>query len=44
MSGSEIVSLSSEFDLFAPKPIKMSVMGKLDVVYKPIAPVGQNNL
>jgi len=44
MSTAEIVSISSEFDIFAHKPIQTSVLGTIETAYKPIAPVDQNDL
>ena len=38
------VSLSSEFDLFAPRPIQTSVVETTEVTYKPIASVEQSDL
>ena len=38
------VSLSSEFDLFAPRPIQKSVVETTEVTYKPIASVEQSNI
>ena len=36
--------VSSEFDIFASKPIQESILVTLDVVYKPIASVDQSDL
>jgi len=44
MSGAEIASGSSEFDIFAHRPIQMSLLGTLESLYKPIAPVDQNDM
>ena len=44
MCGAEIVSFSSEFNIFAPRPIQTSVIRTVETVYKPIAPVDQNDL
>ena len=44
MSGAEIASFSSEFDISAHRPIQKSVLGTVETVYKPIAPVDQNDL
>jgi len=44
MSDAEIASVSSEFDIFAHSPIQTSVLGTVETVYKPIAPVDQNDL
>ena len=38
------VSLSSEFALFAPRPIQTSVVETTEVTYKPIASVEQSEL
>jgi len=38
------VSLSSEFDIFAPKPVQASVVETTEVSYKPIASVDQSDL
>jgi len=43
MSGSEIASVSSEFDIFVHRPIQTYVLGEVEAVYKPIAPVDQND-
>jgi len=37
------VSVSSEVDNVAPRPIETSVLGTVETVYKPIAPVNQND-
>jgi len=36
--------VSSEFDIFARKPVQESIIETLDVVYKPIASVDQSHL
>jgi hypothetical protein len=41
---SEIASVSSEFDIFAHRPIQSSVLGTIETAYKPIAPADQNDL
>jgi hypothetical protein len=38
------VSISSEFDVFARKPIQTAVVETIETVYKPIAPVEQSDL
>jgi len=38
------VSLRSEFDLFAPRPIQTFVVETTEVTYKPIASVEQSDL
>ena len=38
------MSISSEFDVFARKPIQTSVVETIETVYKPIAPVEQSDL
>jgi len=43
MSG-EVEFVSSEFDIFAHKPIQSAILGTDVIHYKPIATVGQNNL
>jgi len=43
-AASEIASVSSEFDIFAHRPIQTSVLGTIETAYKPIAPVDQNDL
>ena len=35
---------SSEFDIFARKPVQESILETLDVVYKPIASIDQSDL
>jgi len=40
MSAVEIASICNEFDIFALKPIQMSVLGTIETAYKPIAPDG----
>ena len=37
MFTAEIASISSEFDIFAHKPIQTSVLGTIETAYKPIA-------
>ena len=44
MSGAVMSSVSSEFYIFAPKPNQRSVLGTVEIVYKHIAPVDQNDL
>ena len=43
MSG-EVEFVSSEFDIFAPKPVQSAILGTDVVHIKPIATVDQNNL
>jgi len=43
-AAAEIASVSSEFDIFAHRPIQTSVLGATKDAYKPIAPVDQNDL
>jgi len=43
MSG-EVEIVSSEFDIFAPKPVQSAILGTDVVNYKPIATVDQNDL
>jgi hypothetical protein len=40
----EIASVSSEFDIFAHRPIQSSVLGTIETAYKPIATADQNDL
>lgn len=44
MSGSVIEYVSSEFNIFTHRPIHMSALGTVEIVYKPIGPVDQNDL
>jgi len=44
MSAAEVASISSEFDIFAHKPVQTSVLRTIETAYKPIAPVEQNDL
>jgi len=44
MSAAEILSLSSDFDIFAHKPIKTSILETVETVYKPIAHMEQSDL
>jgi len=44
MSVAEIASESREFYIFAQRPIQTSVLGKIETLYRPIAPVDQNDL
>jgi len=39
-----IASISSEFDIFAHKPVQTSVLGTIETAYKTFAPVEQNDL
>ena len=41
---SEVTSLSSEFDICIHLPIQTAVLGTVETVYKPVAPVEQNDL
>jgi len=43
MSG-EVEFVSSEFDIFAPKPVQSAILGTDVVHFKPIATVDQNDL
>jgi len=43
-AAAEIASVSSEFDIFAHRPIQTSVLGTIEAAYKPTAPVDQNDL
>ena len=40
----ETMFVSSEFDIFARKPVQESVLETIDVVYKPIASIDQSDL
>ena len=44
MTGAEIVSVSSEFDIFKHRLINTSALGTVETMYKSIASVDQNNL
>ena len=44
MSGAEIASISSEFYIFAHKPVQAFVLGTIDTAYKTNVPVDQNNV
>jgi len=44
MSAAEMSAISSEFDIFAHKPVKTSLLGTIETVYKPIATVDRNDL
>jgi len=44
MSAAEVASISSEFDIFALKPVQTSVLGTIETAYKPIARVEQKDL
>jgi hypothetical protein len=40
----EITSVSSEFDIFANRPVQSSMLETVETSYKPIAPADQNDL
>jgi len=40
----ETVAISSEFHIFARKPVQTAVLETIETVYKPIAPVDQSDL
>ena len=40
----EALSLSSEFDIFAQKPVQTSVQETIETTYRPIASVDQSDL
>ena len=40
----EVKSISSQFDIFMRRPIQTAVQGTVETVYKPLAPVEQNDL
>jgi len=44
MSAAEMASVSSDFDIFAHKPVQTSCLGTIETAYKLIAPVDQNDL
>jgi hypothetical protein len=44
MSHAEVKSVSSEFDIFMHRPIQTAVLGTVETMYKPLAPVEQNDL
>jgi hypothetical protein len=44
MTEEEPIYISSEFDLFAKKPVQRSTLDTTEVAYKPLAPVDQNYL
>ena len=43
-AATDILTVSSVFDIFAHKPIQMSVLETIETVHKPIAPVEQSDL
>ena len=44
MSGAEVKLVSSEFVMFMDSPNQTVVLGTVETVYKPLAPVEQNDL
>jgi len=44
MSKTDLAFVSSEFDIFAPKPVQHAIQETNVVVYKPIASVDQSDL
>jgi len=44
MSTAEVATISSDFDIFAHKPVQTCLLGTIETAYKPIAPVDQNDL
>ena len=40
----EALSVSSEFDIFAQKPVQTSVQETIEPIYRPIASVDQSDL
>ena len=40
----ETTVVSSEFDIFAPRPVQSSVLGTIEVPHKPLAGVDQSDL
>jgi len=43
-AAAEIAAVSSEFGIFAQRPIWTSVVGTIETAYKPIAPIDQKDL
>jgi hypothetical protein len=44
MSQTDLAFVSSEFDIFAPKPVQHAIQETNVVIYKPIASVNQSDL
>jgi len=44
VSDVDVTSVSSEFDIFMLRPIQTAVLGTVETVYKPLAPVELNDL
>ena len=44
MPVAEVASVSSEFDIFMHGTIQTAVLGTVETVYKPFAPVEQNDM
>ena len=44
MSRAEVEAVCSEYDIFVHRPIQTAVLGTVETVYKPLAPVEQNDL
>jgi hypothetical protein len=40
----EMASVSTDFDIFAPKPVQEAVQETVDITYKPIATIDQTDL
>jgi hypothetical protein len=40
----DLALASSEFDIFAPKPVQNAIDDTYEVVYKPLAPIDQSDL
>jgi hypothetical protein len=40
----ETVSVSTEFDIFAQKPVQKAIQETIEVTYKPIATIDQTDL
>jgi hypothetical protein len=40
---SEVTSINSQFDIFMHRPIQTAVQDTVETVYKPLAPVKQND-
>ena len=44
MSNADVTSDSSELDIFKHRPIQTAVLGTVETVYNPLAPVEKNDL
>jgi len=43
MSDAEVTPVNSQFDIFMHRPIQTDVLGTMETVYNPLAPVQQND-